>query len=34
VPTELHQRSPLVIGSRDDVALVERTVAETDGMTA
>lgn len=30
-PTELHQRTPLVIGSKDDVALVERIVAETDG---
>lgn len=30
-PTELHQRTPLVIGSRDDVALVERTVAEVEG---
>jgi fructose-1,6-bisphosphatase I len=30
-PTELHQRTPLVIGSREDVALVERIVAETDG---
>lgn len=29
-PAELHQRTPLVIGSRDDVALVERTVAQTD----
>jgi fructose-1,6-bisphosphatase I len=28
VPTELHQRTPLVIGSRDDVALVERTLKE------
>lgn len=27
-PTELHQRTPLVIGSRDDVALVERTLRE------
>jgi fructose-1,6-bisphosphatase I len=33
-PGELHQRVPLVIGSRDDVALVERTVAEADGETA
>jgi fructose-1,6-bisphosphatase I len=30
-PTGLHQRTPLVIGSKDDVALVERIVAETDG---
>ena len=28
VPTELHQRSPLVIGSRDDVTLVERTLKD------
>ena len=34
VPTDLHQRTPLVIGSKDDVALVEHIVAETDGMTA
>jgi len=27
-PTELHQRTPLVIGSRDDVALVERMLKE------
>ena len=27
-PTELHQRTPLVIGSKDDVALVERTLKE------
>ncbi|MEJ2238651.1 MAG: hypothetical protein P8X82_10170, partial [Gemmatimonadales bacterium] len=31
VPTDLHQRTPLLIGSRDDVAFVERTVAEVDG---
>jgi fructose-1,6-bisphosphatase I len=30
-PKALHQRSPLVIGSRDDVAFVERIVAEADG---
>ena len=30
-PEELHQRTPLVIGSKDDVAFVERTLAETDG---
>jgi fructose-1,6-bisphosphatase I len=30
-PTELHQRTPLVIGSKDDVAFVERTLRETDG---
>lgn len=29
-PTELHQRTPLVIGSRDDVAFVERTLQEVD----
>jgi fructose-1,6-bisphosphatase I len=34
VPTELHQRTPLLIGSRDDVAFVERTVAEVDTVTA
>jgi fructose-1,6-bisphosphatase I len=28
VPTSLHQRTPLVIGSTDDVALVERTLRE------
>lgn len=28
VPTELHQRTPLVIGSKDDVALVERALAQ------
>ncbi len=27
-PKELHQRTPLVIGSRDDVAFVERTLQE------
>jgi fructose-1,6-bisphosphatase I len=32
-PTELHQRTPLVIGSRDDVAFVERTLAEVDGRS-
>jgi len=31
VPTELHQRTPLLIGSKDDVAFVEKTVAEVDG---
>lgn len=30
VPTELHQRTPLLIGSREDVAFVEKTVAEVD----
>ncbi len=29
-PTELHQRTPLVIGSRDDVAFVERTLREVE----
>ena len=29
-PTKLHQRTPLVIGSRDDVAFVERTLAEVE----
>jgi fructose-1,6-bisphosphatase I len=29
-PESLHQRTPLVIGSRDDVAFVEKTLAETD----
>ena len=27
-PNELHQRVPLVIGSKDDVAFVERTLVE------
>ncbi len=27
-PQELHQRTPLVIGSREDVALVQRVLAE------
>ena len=31
VPTELHQRTPLLIGSRDDVAFVEETLAQVDG---
>ncbi len=30
VPSELHQRTPLVIGSRDDVAFVERILREPD----
>jgi fructose-1,6-bisphosphatase I len=30
-PTKLHQRTPLLIGSQDDVAYVEATVAEIDG---
>ena len=29
-PTELHQRTPLVIGSRDDVRFVERILQEVD----
>ncbi|MCZ6917718.1 MAG: class 1 fructose-bisphosphatase [Gemmatimonadetes bacterium] len=29
-PTKLHQRTPLVIGARDDVAFVERTLREVD----
>jgi len=29
-PQELHQRTPLVIGSRDDVAFVERTLREVE----
>ena len=29
-PTELHQRTPLVIGSRDDVAFVERTLRKVE----
>jgi fructose-1,6-bisphosphatase I len=33
-PTGLHQRTPLVIGSKEDVGLVERIVAETDGNPA
>jgi len=28
VPTELHQRTPLVIGSRDDVAFVQETIGQ------
>jgi len=31
-PTELHQRTPLLIGSRDDVAFVERMVAQVDSV--
>lgn len=30
-PRDLHQRTPLVIGSRDDVEFVGKTVAEVDG---
>jgi fructose-1,6-bisphosphatase I len=32
IPQELHQRTPLLIGSKADVAFVERTVAEVDGV--
>ena len=28
VPTELHQRTPLIIGSPDDVALVESFIQD------
>jgi len=31
VPTDIHQRTPLLIGSRDDVAYVEETIARIDG---
>jgi fructose-1,6-bisphosphatase I len=30
VPTDLHQRTPLILGSSEDVAFVERVVAEAD----
>lgn len=33
-PTELHQRTPLVIGSSEDVAFVQRTVAEVEAGVA
>jgi fructose-1,6-bisphosphatase I len=33
-PTELHQRTPLLIGSREDVAFVQQTVAEVDTVAA
>ncbi len=33
-PTELHQRTPLLIGSSQDVAFVQRTVAEVDSVAA
>jgi fructose-1,6-bisphosphatase I len=33
-PTELHQRTPLLIGSKEDVAFVEQTVAEVDAAAA
>ncbi len=32
VPQALHQRTPLLIGSKEDVAYVERTIAEVDGV--
>jgi len=31
VPSGLHQRTPLLIGSKDDVAFVEETIARIDG---
>ncbi|MGD2136424.1 MAG: class 1 fructose-bisphosphatase [Gemmatimonadales bacterium] len=31
-PTELHQRTPLLIGSKEDVAFVMRTVADVDAV--
>lgn len=31
-PTGLHQRTPLLIGSKEDVAFVEKTLAEVDGV--
>jgi fructose-1,6-bisphosphatase I len=31
-PVELHQRTPLLIGSKEDVAFIERTVGEIDGV--
>jgi fructose-1,6-bisphosphatase I len=31
-PRMLHQRTPLLIGSKQDVAFVERTIAEVDGQ--
>ena len=33
-PTELHQRTPLLIGSKDDVEFVERMLSEVDGTGA
>jgi fructose-1,6-bisphosphatase I len=33
-PTELHQRTPLLIGSKDDVAFVQQTVAQADAVAA
>jgi len=34
VPKELHQRTPLVIGSRDDVAFVQETVGRATAPVA
>ncbi len=33
-PTELHQRTPLLIGSTDDVSFVQQTVAQADAVAA
>jgi fructose-1,6-bisphosphatase I len=33
-PEKLHQRTPLVIGSRDDVAFVERTLSQVEAGVA
>lgn len=33
-PTELHQRTPLLIGSKEDVAFVQQTVAQVDAVAA
>jgi fructose-1,6-bisphosphatase I len=33
-PVELHQRTPLIIGSKDDVAFVERTLASVEASVA
>ncbi len=33
-PTELHQRTPLLIGSMEDVAFVQQTVAQVDTVAA
>jgi fructose-1,6-bisphosphatase I len=32
VPNDIHQRTPLLIGSRDDVEYVEETIARIDGI--
>ena len=34
VPEKLHQRTPLIIGSRDDVAFVERTLSQVEAGVA